>query len=120
MSSRKRSAGVAAKVAQDLMLAPMVMAIRAPLMAAEAAGWAGKSESAGAVAEKWQALADGMVAAQFAWMRGALLFPTAMIKATSAQGPVMEMASDVAIAALQPAARQVRLNHRRLSKSRKR
>lgn len=100
------------------MLAPMVMAMRMPIMAAEAAGSAvaGKSESAGAVAEKWQAMADGVAAAQFAWMRGALLFPLAVAKATSPAGPIMQMAGDIAVAALQPAAKQVRLNHSRLSR----
>lgn len=104
------------------MLAPMVMAVRLPIMAAETAGSAlgGKSESAGAVAEKWKAMSDGVVAAQLAWMQGAMLFPLSLAKATSAHGPIMEMASDIAVAALQPAAKQVRLNHRRLSRGTKR
>lgn len=104
------------------MLAPMVMAMRMPILAAEAAGSAlpGKSEGVGAVTEKWQAMGDGLVAAQIAWMRGALLLPLAMAEATSAGGPLMEMGRDIATAALTPAARQVRLNHRRLSKSRRR
>ena len=118
MKSRKRSTGAVAKVAQELMLAPMVMALRLPIMTAEATGsaCAGKSESAGAGSEKWQAMADGMAAAQFAWIRGVVLFPLALAKATSATGPFMDMAGDIAVAALQPAARQVRLNHNRLSR----
>lgn len=120
--AKAKSAAARVAVAESLMLAPMVVAMRLPIMAAEAAGSAiaGKSESAGAVAEKWQAMADGVAAAQFAWLRGAMLLPLALAKAASPAAPFMEMAGEIAVAALQPAAKQVRHNHRRLSRGRKR
>lgn len=120
--SRGKSKRVAARVAlaENLMLAPMVMAMRLPIMAAEAgSAMAGRSESAGAAAEKWKALGEGVAAAQIAWVQSAMLFPLSLAKATTAHGPLMDLANDIAVAALQPAARQVRLNHRRLSKRRK-
>jgi hypothetical protein len=116
----RRRAAKQVALAENLMLAPIVMAMRFPVMAAEAAESAlgGRSESAGAVAEKVKAMADGMAAAQLAWMKGAMLFPWSLAKAASPSGALMDMAGDIALAALQPAAKQVRLNHRRLSRRR--
>lgn len=119
MTTKRRKTAARLALAENLMLAPMVMAMRMPIMSAEAAGSmlsGKKSESAGAVAEKWQAMTDGMAAAQFAWMQSAFMLPFSLAKATSAGAPFMDMASDIAVAALQPAGRQVRLNHRRLSR----
>lgn len=118
MTKAKRRAAAQAALAQNLMLAPMVMAMRMPIMAAEAARSAvgGKSESAGAVSEKWQAMGEGIAAAQIAWFKGALLLPLSLATAASPAGPLMDMANDIAVAALQPAAKKVRLNHRRLTR----
>jgi hypothetical protein len=117
-ATHRKAAAARLALAENLMLAPAVMTMRLPIMAAEAAASAlgAKSESAGAVAEKWRAMGDGFVAAQFAWIQGAMLFPLSLAKATSLHGPIIDMAGDIAVAALQPAAIQVRRNHRRLSR----
>jgi len=104
-----------ASVASDLVLAPSVMAMRLPLMLAEAGGASLKSESAGAVREKLTAFTDGVAAAQLAWMRSAMLLPFAFATAASPMAPLAEMAEAVTVAALAPAGRQVRRNHRRLT-----
>jgi hypothetical protein len=104
------------------MLAPMVMAMRMPIMSAEAAGsmLSGRPESMGAVTEKLAAFAEGAAAAQLAWWRGAMLFPLAMSKTAASSRHLVELAGDMTIAALTPAAKQVGRNHRRLSRPRKR
>jgi hypothetical protein len=116
--SRKRAKNrrATAAVARDLMLAPMVVALRLPLMSAEAGGSAlgARTESIGAVSEKLAAFADGMAAAQLAFMRGAFMLPFAFAGARSPVDPLLDMAETVAAAALKPAGLQVRRNHRRL------
>ena len=103
-------------LARDLMLAPAVVAMRMPLMAAEAARGDRAGESYGAVAEKMAAFAEGVAAAQLAWMRSAMLLPLAFAAATSPMSPLVEMTEAVATAAFAPAGKQVRRNHRRLSR----
>jgi len=106
-------------LAQNLMLAPWVVGLRMPILVAEASGslLSGRPESVRAMSEKVSALAQGILAAQVAWTRGAFTFPLAVADASS---PLADIVRSMALAALEPAGRQVRLNHRRLSGRRKR
>lgn len=103
--------------ASDLMLAPLVVWMRLPLIAAEAARGEGRgSETALATAEKVRAFADGLVAAQTAWWQEAIRFWPDVFA-----GRVPSLVSGAAAqrslaAALEPAGRQVRWNLRRLSR----
>lgn len=109
-----KTARDAARLTQQLMLTPMVMAMRMPIMAAEA-GLGGGAESAGAVNEKVKAMADGVAAAQMAFLKGTMLLPFAMMRPFSANGPFVDLANEIAVAAMTPAARQVSRNHKRLT-----
>jgi hypothetical protein len=114
--TRKSSARRASNsIARNLMLVPAVMAMRMPLMTAEATGASLSSETAGAVSEKFAAFAEGAAAAQLAWMRSVMLLPLAFMTARSPLAPLVDMAEAVTAAALAPAGRQVRKNHRRLT-----
>ena len=117
--SAARTAREAAQRAQQLMLAPMVMAMRMPILAAEAGSSAlsGRPESLAAITEKMSAVAEGAMAAQLAFLRGAAMLPMSMFGATSQAGPLVDLANEVAVAALKPAARQVSRNHKRLSRA---
>ena len=119
--SSAKTAREAAQLAQQLMLTPMVMAMRMPILAAEAGSsvLAGRPESLAAVSEKMAAVAEGAMAAQLAFLRGAAMLPMSMFRATSHAGPLVDLAGEVAVAALKPAARQVSRNHKRLSSTRK-
>ncbi len=112
---RRRQRRNSQAVARNLMLAPAVMAMRAPIMSAEAGGFFPMTETPGAVNEKIVAFWQGMASAQVAWFYSALLLPVAFAGARSPLTPLLDMAETVASAALEPAARQVRRNHRRLS-----
>lgn len=103
-------------IAGNLMLAPMVMAMRLPLMAMEASGRSDmRGEGMSAVTEKATALAEGLFAAQLAFFQSAMLFwPEVM----SGRTPSMlngATAHRSANAALRPASRRVRANFRRLA-----
>ncbi len=117
--SSTKTAREAAQLAQQLMLTPMVMAMRMPILAAEAGGsvLSGRPESLAAVNEKVAAMAEGAMAAQVAFLRGASMLPMTMFRATSHAGPLVDLAGEVAVAAMRPAARQVSRNHKRLSRA---
>ena len=93
------------------------VATRTPVLAAEAGGFAPMKEMAGAINEKTAAFMEGLAAAQFAWLHSAVMLPVAYAKARSPFTPLLDMAETVTSAALAPAGRRVRRNHRRLSKS---
>lgn len=114
---RRKLRASSAIVARNLMLAPAVMALRTPMLAAEAGGFAPVKEMAGAINEKTAAFMEGLAAAQFAWLHSAVMLPVAYAKARSPFTPLLDMAETVTSAALAPAGRRVRRNHRRLSKS---
>jgi hypothetical protein len=105
-----------AAIAFDLMLAPMVIAMRLPLMASERRD--GKflgAEAWRAITEKNVALAEGVLAAQLSLMRSATIFwfdPFAGRK-PSLSG---RAAARSAQAALKPTSRRVKANFRRLSR----
>lgn len=121
MLASKRGRRVRAEIAlaQNLMLAPWVVGLRLPILAAEATSSlvSGRPETVKAVSEKVSALAQGILAAQVAWTRGALTLPLVIADASS---PLADIGRSMALAAVEPAGRQVRLNHRRLSRRRKR
>jgi len=114
-NERAKMRRASAAITRDLLLAPAVMAMRLPLMTAEAGGSSLTSETAGAVAEKMTAFTEGLAAAQFAWMRSAMLMPFALASAASPMAPFVDMAEAVTAAALGPAGKQVRKNHKRLT-----
>lgn len=103
-------------IAGSLMLAPMVMAMRLPVMATEArTGKMLKGESMTAVTEKTAAMAEGMVAAQMSYLQSAMQFwPEVMSgKTPSVLNGVAAQRS--VTAALRPASKRVKANYRRLS-----
>lgn len=113
--SSDRAAGV---LAGSLMLAPAVMALRAPLLAAEAGGldpW--RVETTRAVTEKIAAVAEGTVAAQLSLARSASFFWLELLSGATpslVNGVALERAVH---AALKPAGRRVKKNYRRLKSS---
>lgn len=103
-------------IAGNLMLAPMVMAMRLPVMALEARdGGMLRGESLSAITEKTAALAEGMVAAQMSFFQSAMQFwPEVM------SGRTPSMLNGVAAqksveAAMRPASKRVKANFRRLA-----
>jgi hypothetical protein len=111
----RRSDRAAGALAGSLMLAPAVMALRAPLLAAEAGGldpW--RMETARAVSEKMAAAAEGMVAAQLSLVRSTSTFWLELYSGSTPallNGIALERAMH---AALKPAGRRVKKNYRRL------
>ena len=107
-----------AAIAIDLMLAPTAAWMRMPLLLAETGkGGEPGNEAHRAVAEKMEAAAEGMAAAQLSLARSAASFwPEVMA------GKVPALLSGAAAArsvnaALRPTSRRVRDNFTRLSKS---
>lgn len=114
--SGTRPVRIGAVLGRDLMLAPMVVFMRLPLIAAEA-GSAGlrATETTLAVNEKAAALMEGAFAAQWSMMVSAARFwPEVLSGRTPAllSGAAVERALN---AALRPAGRRVRANFRRLA-----
>ena len=120
MATRTRkTSGDSASIAAQLMLAPMVVWMRLPIMAMEPR----TSTSAGietmrAISEKSSAAANGVLAAQMSLFQSALQFWPQLVsgRTPSALG---SMAAERALnAALKPAGRTVKANFRRLSTKR--
>ena len=113
--STRRSDRAAGTLAGSLMLAPAVMALRAPLLAAEAAHlnpW--RVETSRAVSEKLAAAAEGMVAAQLSLVHSTSSFWFEVWSGSTPSllnGVALERAAH---AALKPAGRRVKKNYRRL------
>lgn len=111
----RRSERNAGALAGNLMLAPAVMALRVPLLAAEASElnpW--RLETTRAVSEKLAAAAEGMVAAQLSLVRSASTFWLELYDGSTPSlltGVAFERAVH---AALRPAGRRVKKNYRRL------
>ncbi|KQZ13847.1 hypothetical protein ASD44_06990 [Mesorhizobium sp. Root554] len=116
MTVRKIRKADRAAIAGSLMLTPMVMAMRIPLMAAENGGVHGMGKEARrAILEKNAAFAQGVVAAQLSLVQSAADFWTDVFA-----GKTPALISGVAaersiLAALGPASRAVNANYRRLS-----
>lgn len=117
-AARTRQGRTSVGIAADLMLAPMVVWMRLPVMALErrSSTHAGV-ETMKAISEKSAALAEGAVAAQMAMMDAATRFwPDILSGKTPAaiSGRAVEQAIN---AAMHPAGRTVRANFRRLSRT---
>jgi hypothetical protein len=115
--ARRRAGNLrnAAEVSSNLMLAPMVMWLRMPLLASEANAGAGGVETMRAVSEKGMAMAQGMAAAQVSVAGAAMRFWPELLS-----GRTPSMLNGVAVeqalhAALKPAGKTVKANYRRLS-----
>lgn len=116
-ATRKTSARSAGAIAADLMLAPMVMWMRIPVMAMEkrSSTHAGV-ETMRAINEKTVAMAEGVLAAQLSLVDAATRFwPDVIAGKTPAS--LGKIAAEQAVnAALHPAGLAVRANFRRLSR----
>lgn len=103
--------------AQNFMPAPWVVALRLPIMAAEAqrdTGWSG--ETMRAASEKMTAAFEGMLAAQLSLVGSTLTFWPQVLAGRSPSA-VTQMAFQRATeAAIRPASRKVKANFRRLSR----
>ncbi len=113
---RVKPKGRPTPVANDLMLAPMVMLMRMPLMAAEA----GKSsmmgrETALAVNEKTRAMAEGALAAQMSLFQSATRFWPDVFSGRTPSMLTGAAAQRSLNAAFKPASAAVGANFRRLS-----
>jgi hypothetical protein len=115
-TTRSRRTLKAAAIGQDLMLAPLVAMMRLPLMAADAQnGLPWGAETARAVNEKTVAMADGMFAAQSAWLQSASRsWPEVFSGRTPSLFNGIAAKRSIS-AALKPASRTVKANFRRLS-----
>ncbi|KQZ81958.1 hypothetical protein ASD64_09465 [Mesorhizobium sp. Root157] len=102
--------------AQGFMLAPMVVALRLPIMAAESQsemGWG--SETLRAISEKTAATMEGALAAQLSLIGSTLNFWPQVLAGRSPTA-LTQLALERAMgAALRPAGRRVKANFRRLS-----
>lgn len=106
-----------AALAADLAFAPAVVLMRMPLLAAEARGdvLAGV-ETALAISEKAEAVAEGLAAAQLAMIAAAWRFWPDMMAGRSPAHIVDRALHHTARAAMKPVGRRVRANYRRLSR----
>jgi hypothetical protein len=101
----------------NLAFAPAVMAMRLPLLATEARGDAFSGvETALAISEKAEALAEGMAAAQLSLLASAMRFWPDLLAGRDLASIVDRAFEQAAHAALKPAGRRVRANYRRLSR----
>ena len=106
-------------IAGNLMLAPMVAAMRLPLMAGEHRGVTMLGlETQRAITEKTAAIAEGMFAAQMSLIQSAWRFwPEVLSGKTPSvlNGVAAERSMN---AALKPAGRKVKANFKRLARTR--
>lgn len=113
-----RNIRAAATLTGNLMLAPAVMAMRMPMLAAEAqSSNPYRVETTRAVTEKMSAMVEGALAAQMAFAHAAVQF-WPEIWAGRTPSLLTGAAAERALrAALKPSGRAVKSNHRRLSRS---
>lgn len=101
----------------DLAFAPAVVFMRLPLLAAEARGNAYNGvETALAVSEKAEALAEGLVALHLALFESGLRFWPDLMGGRDLASIFDRAFVQATHAALKPAGRRVRANYRRLSR----
>ncbi|MBX3530843.1 MAG: hypothetical protein KF849_09565 [Rhizobiaceae bacterium] len=111
-----KSRKAAAALAHDLALAPAVIALRLPLLAAEAGSKAMPRESIRSVTEKAAALTQGTVAAQMSLAVSASRFWLELLTGQTPSilnGVALERAAQAALA---PSSKAVRKNFGRLSR----
>jgi len=102
----------------DFMLAPMVVALRLPIMAAEAQRDRWGSETLRAASEKSTAAVEGMLAAQLSLIGSAFSFWPQVLSGRSPSALGQSAFERAMSAGLAPASRRVKANYRRLSRSR--
>ncbi|CAG0950282.1 MAG: hypothetical protein F9K19_11510 [Rhizobiaceae bacterium] len=106
-----------AALAVELAFAPAVVLMRLPLLAAESRGEVISGvETALAVREKAEALAEGMAAAQLSMIGSAMRFWPDLLAGRSPAQIVDRAIHLSARAAVKPMGRRVRANYRRLSR----
>ena len=106
-----------AAILADLALAPAVIALRLPLLAAEGRVELFKAgESWTAWSEKAEAVAEGLMAAQLSLGLSALTFWPDLMAGRKPAALAARSLEQAAAAALRPAGRRVRANYRRLSR----
>ncbi len=103
------------RIAADLMFAPLVIAMRLPLMAAEAQKAGPPTETIRATTEKLSAFAEGAVAAQMAYVNAMMSFWPEVMTGKNPSLLSGAAARQAMQAAFAPASRRVRSNLRRLS-----
>lgn len=103
-------------VAGNLMLAPMVIAMRLPMMATEASkGGMLRGETLAAVTEKTAAMAEGVVAAQMSYFQSAMQFWPEVLSGRTPSVLNGVAAQKSVAAAMRPAGKRVKANFRRLA-----
>ena len=103
-------------VAGNLMLAPMVIAMRLPMMATEASkGGMLRGETLAAVTEKTAAMAEGVVAAQMSYFQSAMQFWPEVLSGRTPSVLNGVAAQKSVAAAMRPASKRVKANFRRLA-----
>jgi hypothetical protein len=116
--SSRRATRETTTIAGNLMLAPMVAAMRLPLMASESRGANPFGvETQRAIVEKSAAIAEGIFAAQMSMIQSAWRFwPEVLSGRTPSvlNGVAAERSMN---AALKPASRRVKANFKRLARS---
>ncbi|WP_269929658.1 hypothetical protein [Aminobacter sp. HY435] len=118
MKSRRmtRASRQSTAIAGNLMLAPMVMAMRLPIMATEASkGVMLGGENLSAFTEKTAAIAEGAVAAQMAFFQSAMQFWPEVMSGRTPSILNGVAAQKSAAAAMRPASKRVKANFRRLA-----
>lgn len=106
-----------AAIAGNLMLAPMVVCMRLPMLAFEAQSadpW--RSETVRAITEKTTAIAEGAIAAQLSFIQSACRFWPELLSGQTPSVLDGVAAERVVNAALKPASRQVKANYNRLAR----
>ena len=101
----------------SLLLAPIVVSQRLPLLWLEAMGFAspGRKESERMVTEKVDAMSEGVVAAQMQMVRTSIAINTAFWTGQSPVAAAIRGTQRVARAAVLPGHRKMRSNIKRLS-----
>ena len=103
-------------IAGDLMLAPMVAALRMPMLAAETQRlYPWRTESMRAMVEKVVATGEGITAAQLSYLRSVSSFWPELLSGRTPSLLTGVAAERSVNAALKPASRRVKANFRRLS-----
>lgn len=108
---RKNSTAIAA----DLMFAPMVMAMRMPILAAEAQKIGPPTETIRATTEKMAAFAEGAAAAQITYAKAMWSFWPSVMSGRSPAALVSDATTRAINAGLRPSSREVKSNFQRLS-----
>ena len=113
---RRRRARDTSSIAANLMLAPMVAAMRMPALTREAqSGGLWPAESMRAINEKTEAMAEGAFAAQMSLIQSAMGFWPELLAGKTPSMLSGAAAERFVHAGLKPASKKVLANYKRLS-----